>query len=240
MQFNNVYEDKYRADSYAQLEFPGTYYLAYRDLPEIIFEFVEKGRAIDFGCGTGRSTRFLKNLGFDAVGIDISPDMIEKAREFDPTGTYLLNDKDQLNEIADGQFDLVLSVFTFDNIPGKEERIKLLSELGKKLSHSGVMVLLDSTPELYVNDWASFTTTIFEQNKKARSGDIVKVLMLDVEDKRPVEDVIWMDNDYREQFIKAGLLLIKTYKPLGNEKDGPNWVNENTIAPWIIYVLKKV
>ena len=36
MDFTNVYEDERRADSYAKLEFPGTYYLAYRDLPEII------------------------------------------------------------------------------------------------------------------------------------------------------------------------------------------------------------
>jgi hypothetical protein len=36
MSFINVYEDQRRAESYAQLEFPGTYYLAFRDLPEII------------------------------------------------------------------------------------------------------------------------------------------------------------------------------------------------------------
>ena len=213
--------------------------MAYRDLPEIISEFVAKGKAIDFGCGTGRSTRFLKKLGFDALGVDISAGMIKKAEELDPDGTYILNDNNQLSEMAESQFDLILSVFTFDNIPDKEERIKLFSELGKRLNKNGVMVLLDSTPELYVNDWASFTTTIFEENKKAGSGDIVKVLMLDVEDKRPVDDVIWFDKDYREQFLKANLNLIKTYKPLGSEEDGINWVNEEMIAPWIIYVLKR-
>ncbi len=36
MNFHNVYEDAQRAEAYAKLEFPGTYYLAYRDLPEII------------------------------------------------------------------------------------------------------------------------------------------------------------------------------------------------------------
>jgi hypothetical protein len=33
MDFRNVYEDSKRADAYAKMEFPGTYYLAYRDLP---------------------------------------------------------------------------------------------------------------------------------------------------------------------------------------------------------------
>ena len=31
--FGNVYEDEERARAYATLQFPGTYYLAFRDLP---------------------------------------------------------------------------------------------------------------------------------------------------------------------------------------------------------------
>lgn len=66
------------------LSFPATYYLAYRDLPAIISQYVAQhvsGReALDFGCGAGRSTRFLKKLGFNAVGIDISSSMIQVAK----------------------------------------------------------------------------------------------------------------------------------------------------------------
>jgi hypothetical protein len=39
MDFTNVYEDAKRAESYARLEFPGTYYLAYRDIPGIIEKY---------------------------------------------------------------------------------------------------------------------------------------------------------------------------------------------------------
>ena len=65
--FSNVYEDRDRAASYAKLAFPGTYHLAYRDLPAIIAQHVPGGRALDFGCGTGRSTRFVRDLGFETV-----------------------------------------------------------------------------------------------------------------------------------------------------------------------------
>jgi hypothetical protein len=34
--FGNVYEDEERARAYAKLQFPGTYYLAFRDLPAFI------------------------------------------------------------------------------------------------------------------------------------------------------------------------------------------------------------
>ena len=78
MEFSNAYEDAERAEAYAKLEFPGTYYLAFRDLPEIISQHVNGKKAMDFGCGTGRSTRFLTELGFDSVGVDISADMLKE------------------------------------------------------------------------------------------------------------------------------------------------------------------
>jgi hypothetical protein len=65
--FFNVYDDAKRAEAYAKLEFPSTYYLAFRDLPAIIAEHVTGHTALDFGCGAGRSRRFLKNLGFNAT-----------------------------------------------------------------------------------------------------------------------------------------------------------------------------
>lgn len=87
MSFFNVYDDTERAEAYATLEFPGTYYLIYRDLPAIIAERVSGRKALDFGCGAGRSTRLLKKLGFDATGIDISSSMIHLAANADPGGT---------------------------------------------------------------------------------------------------------------------------------------------------------
>ncbi len=66
----NVYEDAERARAYADLGFPGTYDLAFRDIPALISKHVTGSRARDFGCGTGRSTRFLRDLGMTAIGIE--------------------------------------------------------------------------------------------------------------------------------------------------------------------------
>lgn len=239
MDFLNVYEDAERAESYAKLEFPGTYYLAYRDIPKIILKHVKGRKALDFGCGTGRSTRFLKKCGFDAVGIDISEDMIKKAKELDPEGDYRLNTDDDFEQFEKGEYDLILAAFTFDNIPNVEKRTKLLKGLSDLMNKEGRIVLLNSTPEIYINEWASFSTKDFPENRKAKGGDKVKIIMTDVEDKRPVEDIVWFHEDYLELFAKAELELVESHKPLARDDEPYEWVNERKIAPWIIYVLKK-
>jgi ubiquinone/menaquinone biosynthesis C-methylase UbiE len=238
--FENSWGNQVRAESYSKLEFPNTYYLAYRDLPDIISRHVTGNKAIDFGCGTGRSTRFLKQLGFNATGIDISADMLELAREFDPDGDYQIVSNGQYDHLGSNGFDLILSVFTFDNIPGWQNRTDILFGLGKLLKPAGRIICLDSTPELYINEWASFSTKDFPENLTAKTGDIVRDIMLDVEDKRPVEDIFWTINDYYKLFNLAGLETEACYKPLGYENEPFDWISEKEIAPWVIFVLKTI
>jgi SAM-dependent methyltransferase len=236
-EFFNVYDDKARADAYAKLEFPGTYYLAYRDLPAIIADHVQGRKAMDFGCGTGRSTRFLRELGFETVGVDIAAHMLARARELDPKGDYHLLPEGDLGGFGGGTYDLVLSAFTFDNIPTMEKKVALFRSLKHVLKRSGRIVSLVSSPEIYVNEWASFSTKDFPQNRNAKSGDKVLILILDVDDNRPVEDVVWTDEAYAEVYKQAGLVPIKKCKPLAKHSEPYSWVSETTIAPWVIYVL---
>lgn len=235
----NFWDNKTRAEAYSQLEFPNTYYLAYRDLPKIFSEHVKGSRAIDFGCGTGRSTRFLKKLGFETIGIDISIEMLQIARISDISSNYQLVTNGKYDHLGIGKFDLVQSIFTFDNIPGWVNRINILNGLSRLLDSGGKLILLDSSPELYTNEWASFSTKDFPSNWNAKTGDIVYDIMLDVEDRRPCEDIFWSVSDYHKLFKDAGLSLDATYKPLGSEDEPFNWVSETHIAPWLIFVLSK-
>src|SRR5512144_1154880 len=188
--FTNVYDDDARASAYAGLAFPGTYFLAYRDLPEIFRDHVQGRRALDFGCGAGRSTRFLRNLGFDVLGVDIAAPMLARARELDPAGDYRLVLEDDLGAVPH-EFDLVLSAFTFDNVPTGAKKTVLLRALGERLNERGRIVNLVSAPEIYTHEWASFSTREFPENARAKSGDLVRIVMLNVPDARPVEDVLW-------------------------------------------------
>jgi SAM-dependent methyltransferase len=235
--FTNIYDDRTRADAYAQLEFPGTYYLAFRDLPAIIAEHGRGRNALDFGCGAGRSTRFLRKLGFEVAGVDIAAPMLARARERDPQGEYRLVPDGDLAGLPADAYDLVLSAFTFDNVATMEKKVALFRGLKRLLKADGRIVNLVSSPEIYVHEWASFSTKDFPENRAARSGDRVRIVMLDVGDSRPVEDILWTDEAYQEVYRRSGLVPIKTYRPLATRAEPYSWVSEISIAPWVIYVL---
>ena len=233
----NVYDDAIRAASYSKLDFPRTYYLAFRDLPEILSRNVVDRRALDFGCGAGRSTRFLKKLGFSVIGLDISASMIELAKAADPNGEYVQTESDEFTILGNERFDLILSAFTFDNVPDENRRIALMCGLRERLFSTGRLVILGSTPEIYMHEWASFSTAAFPENTQARSGQTVRIVMKDVSDTRPVIDWIWFPVDYERLFTMSGFELIEEHRPLGRLNEPFVWISETTVAPWVIYVV---
>jgi ubiquinone/menaquinone biosynthesis C-methylase UbiE len=239
MVLRNTYKDSQRATAYDELGLGGTYDLVFRNLPTLLKQYVQGTRALDFGCGTGRSTRFLQNLGFTTTGVDISAEMVKFALQHDPNGNYQLIEDGNFLSLPEAGFDLVQSAFTFDNISGLERRIKMFYGLGKLLDDNGVLVNIVSTPEIYTNEWLTFSTRDFPANKLAQSGDVVKIITTEYSDARPVEDVIWSHEDYLYLFKESGLNVVHVTRPLASGNEGIAWKSETSVAPWAIYLLRR-
>src|SRR4029079_13825120 len=94
--------------------------------------------------------------------------------------------------------------------------------------------------EIYVNEWASFSTRDFLENRHARDGDRVRIIMLDVPDRRAVEEVVCSDAHYLRLFESAGLRVIDVRRPLATGKESTRWISETTTAAWTIYVIGSV
>jgi SAM-dependent methyltransferase len=238
MEFQNSYEDDRRAEAYDELQFGGTYHLAFDGLPEILKKSVTGKTALDFGCGTGRSSRYLKGLGFGVTGIDISDEMVAIARKRDLSGDYRVIEDGDFSSLEKSHFDLILSAFTFDNIPTRENKVRLFTGLGRLLAPEGRIVSIVSTPEIYTNEWVTFSTREFPENRDAGCGDTVKIITRDYSDARPVEDVVWPDEDYQSVYLDSGLEQVSSVAPLASGDEGIDWVSETKIAPWRIYVLR--
>jgi SAM-dependent methyltransferase len=238
MEFRNTYEDPRRAAAYDELELGNTYDLVFRNLPTLLSGHVLGTRALDFGCGTGRSARFLKALGLEVVGVDIAAEMVTRARQRDPAGDYRVIADGDFSSLPSGGFDLVQSAFTFDNIPGFKGKVRLFRGLASLLDEGGILLNIVSTPEIYTHEWVTFSTRDYPENLTARCGDVVRIVTTDYSDARPVEDVLWPHEDYLRVYEAAGLETIRVDRPLAVGDEGVRWRSELDVPPWAIYLLR--
>lgn len=73
--------------------------------------------ALDLGCGTGMQTLALARLGLHVTGIDISPEMLARARARQIPGAVLVEGDAAALPFADERFDLVISVTAMEFMP---------------------------------------------------------------------------------------------------------------------------
>jgi SAM-dependent methyltransferase len=77
------------------------------------------GLTLDLGCGEGRFPRELRARGYEVIGIDASPTLIEHAREADPDGDYRVADAANL-PLADASVRLVVALLTLHDMDDME------------------------------------------------------------------------------------------------------------------------
>lgn len=88
---------------------------------------------IDIGCGEGRLTRHLKQLGHRIVGVDASPSMVAAARELDPLMDIRVADAAAL-PLEDASADLAVAFMSLHNI---EAMPLAVQEISRVLKPSG-------------------------------------------------------------------------------------------------------
>jgi len=97
-------------------------------------------RIIDIGCGPGNSTAVLKEKYPNAyiLGVDFSPNMIEKAKSEHPDIDFMLFDASKDFNKLEGKFDIVFSNACIQWIP---EHKKLINNMMSILSKGGIMAV---------------------------------------------------------------------------------------------------
>src|SRR6185312_11788374 len=91
------------------------------------------------GCGEGRDSRFLRDLGAEVVSFDLSEGMLAQAREADPAGTYLQLDFRAAGSLA-ARFDGIWACACLYHLTKPEFR-RCLADFRKLLNPGGLFFL---------------------------------------------------------------------------------------------------
>jgi len=95
---------------------------------------------VDIGCGVGRLTRVLAARARRVIGVDVSAEMLARARELNPGLTHvewIHGDGRGLPGVGDGSVDACVSHVVFQHIPDPAVTLGYVCEMGRVLRPGG-------------------------------------------------------------------------------------------------------
>lgn len=235
------------AEIYAKLPLEGagtTGYLAFRDVLKLLCKYIKMPEllslnTLDYGCGVGRSSRFLKTcLGFKQVlGVDVSAKMIEIARQIDPHGDYQLIESAQI-PLAENTMDFVFSSFVVVEVATQEEIAAIFREIQRVLKVGGIFMLI-TTSENFFNPEYHWLSYKFHHPKQhnLKSGSLAQFEVVSY--NLTLKDYYWTKEDIMNIAQSAALTLVESHQPLGCSQDGISWKSETLASPYTLFIFKK-
>lgn len=145
-----------------------------------------KDKILDIGCGAGRTTIPLYNLGYrNIIGLDIAEEMIKSAKSLCNNIEFIVGDATNL-QYNDQTFDK--AIFSFNGlmlIPTRENRLKALKEINRVLKGEGYFIF--STPyidnKLHSKFWINEKRKWERCNYDSRLYEFGDLLMEDLDIK---------------------------------------------------------
>jgi ubiquinone/menaquinone biosynthesis C-methylase UbiE len=124
---------------------------------QLLSRFVEElqgeGLVCEMGCGPGQVARFLHERGARVCGLDLSPRMVEQARQLNPEIDFQQGDMLAL-ELADETFDGVVAFYAIVNLP-RQKVVTALREFHRVLKPEGRLLIAFhiGREELHMDEW---------------------------------------------------------------------------------------
>lgn len=176
-------------------------------------------RVLDLACGKGRHSRYLAERGYDVTGLDISPQSIAYARQFEHERLAFYQ-HDMRLPFRINYFDAVLNMFTsFGYFQHDRDHLRALQNAAKGLRPGGLLLL-----DFFNANWvrahlvASASKTVegieFHLKKTLRDGHVFKTVEFEAEGRHYAfrERVrLFGLADFEAMFAASGLRLRHTF-----------------------------
>jgi SAM-dependent methyltransferase len=102
-------------------------------------EVTGRGSVCDMGCGPGQVARFLRDAGADVFGLDLSPQMLERARELSPDIPFTEGNMLAL-DLDGGSLAGIVAFYAIVNI-APELHPQVFREMERVLQPGGLLLL---------------------------------------------------------------------------------------------------
>lgn len=107
---------------------------------EMGFRIEPSDSVLDIGCGVGRMTRPLASRAGRVIGLDVSEEMLARARELNPqldNVEWMRGDGTSLAGIEEASLDGCFSIVVFQHIPDPALTLGYVREIGRVLKPGG-------------------------------------------------------------------------------------------------------
>ena len=139
--------------------------------------------ALDVGCGNGRHAIYISELGYNVLGIDLSPSKIEEAKKFE-SESLTFAQHDMRNPISEKSFDVIFNLFTsFGYFKNDSEHKHVIELFNQQLNVGGYFVFdflnihkaIESLPSAAT---AAKNGVTFEISKRLEKNHIIKEIQV--------------------------------------------------------------
>jgi SAM-dependent methyltransferase/quercetin dioxygenase-like cupin family protein len=110
-----------------------------RGLLDQFARLARTGRVCDVGCGPGHVARYLQERGCDVFGVDISPEMTERARSLNPGIEFEVADLRQL-PVSDGSLAGIVAFYSLIHLEDSQLALAL-ADLRRALQPGGHLLI---------------------------------------------------------------------------------------------------
>ncbi|HEY4493502.1 MAG TPA: class I SAM-dependent methyltransferase [Candidatus Paceibacterota bacterium] len=114
---------------------------------------VKGKQVLDLACGTGYFSHALAKVGANVTGVDIAPELIEKARLSAQGAKFAVSLAHDLSQFESASFDMIVNVLAIDNI---SEIGEMLRECARVLKRDGSMHIVFNHPVLRIPGGSSW------------------------------------------------------------------------------------
>jgi SAM-dependent methyltransferase len=147
----------------------------------------EDGNILDLACGKGRHSVYLNRNGYDVTGLDLSPQSIESAKQYENDTLHF--DVHDMSKPYSKQFDVVLNLFTsFGYFEDEEDNLNTIKAIKANLKPNGIGVIDFMNSEFVMNNLKpdeikTVDGIDFKLSRKYKNGYIVKDISFEAEGK---------------------------------------------------------